>query len=367
MIGYSADEISRLMDITKPKTKQQNQKWEPDKNIWSPKLTAENGYKYAAKVRILYDHRVKGLDPIVPFYSHFMSGMNLTSEKPRKEWLIAECPKTIGKPCPICESSTADHKLAQETGSKSLKESSDKKASGLTYLVSIKILDDRTNPENNGTYKLWKMPYSIFKQIQECMHPTIEVDEFAEEDTDTKPDGIMPFSSYDGVDLIVSVNKTDKGKTSYANTRFLKDKMGRYVQSAIADTEEGVVAILDEMVKFDYLLEDKAFQTYEKLTERLNSFLSKTDESANIKPSSEMIGRNEVRDEVPPPTDIPESHVKTESVTSKIDASYWDEDGSDDFGDDFPKSTPATSTESTASPSAIADDDFGDGEDDLPF
>jgi len=82
-------------------------------------------------------------------------------------------------------------------------------------MACIQVIDDQTNPENNGKVMIYEMPQTIWKKIEESLEPK---DAFSE--------SLNPFHPLEGADFVVSAvvkSKDDGGNgfPDYDGSKFL--------------------------------------------------------------------------------------------------------------------------------------------------
>lgn len=122
-------------------------------------------------------------------------------------YVDALCPKTFGDRCIICDER---FKLYQKAGGD--KKSLEYQLAGLIkqhdkLLVNVYVIDDPTNPDNNGTVKVLRASKSLKDKIDLAVSGD-DADEF----------GARVFDlSDEGCNFKIVVNTTQDGKNSYQN------------------------------------------------------------------------------------------------------------------------------------------------------
>jgi hypothetical protein len=122
--------------------------------------------------------------------------------------LIEGCPTTIGESCPICDS----NRQLWEEGKKSVVRGDDDnpgRKRKLNYYSNVYIIDDPTNPENNGTVKIYKYSVKILDKIKLAIKPASK-----------RKKALPVFDMFEGADFNIIINK--KGKYwNYDDSEFL--------------------------------------------------------------------------------------------------------------------------------------------------
>jgi len=211
-----------------------------DDRFWKPELDkASNGY---AVIRFLPAPQDENL-PWVRVFNHGFKGPG--------GWLIDNCPTTIGKKCPVCESNSA----LWNSGVESDKDIARNRKRRLSYIANILIVSDPKNPENEGTVFLYKFGKKIFDKIMETVKPEFE---------DETP--INPFDLWTGANFRLKVRKI-AGFINYDKSEF-------ETSSAILDGDD---AKLESLWKTQYALkefsDESNFKSYDELKTRLTDVL----------------------------------------------------------------------------------------------
>ena len=231
---------SSINELTK-KIEETNKKESfKDDRFWRPELDkSSNGY---AVIRFL--PAVEGEDlPWAKYYSHGFQG--------KGGWFIENCPTTLGKKCPVCESNSE----LWNSGIEKDKDIARNRKRRLHYTANIMIVSDPANPQNEGKVFLYKFGKKIFDKINEAMNP-----EFADEEA------INPFDFWAGADFKLKVRKV-AGYINYDKSEFDSS-------SALL---EGDDAKLEELWKSQYALseftDEANFKSYDELKVKRDSTL----------------------------------------------------------------------------------------------
>lgn len=170
------------------------------------------------------------------------------------KWFIEECPTTIGKTCPVCESNGelvkpfGDWKNTPESTKQVVRQRKRK----VTYITNILVVEDKKNPENEGKVFLFKFGEKIFNMIADKAQP-----EFEDE---------TPMNAFDpetGCDFVFKIRVVD-GQTNYDKSEFRKDAhpVGKEVTDQTQDLNQFVA--------------ESRFKTHDELQKRLDSVLGNT-------------------------------------------------------------------------------------------
>lgn len=213
-----------------------------DDRIWKPELDkASNGY---AIIRFLPACEGEDL-PWARVFNHGFKGQG--------GWLIDNCPTTLGKKCPVCESNSA----LWNSGTESDKDIARNRKRRLSYYSNILIMSDPKNPENEGKVFLYKFGKKIFDKIIEKIQP-----EFEDETS------IDPFDLWKGANFRLKVRKV-AGFINYDKSEFEET-------SPIAENDDDIKSIWDTQYSLKEFSSEDNFKSYDELKTRLDSVLGGT-------------------------------------------------------------------------------------------
>lgn len=239
-----------LNNLSPETTGKKGKAYKVDERFFRPKLTKENGESYQAKIRFLYKPGSK--EVFKPVYNHYFEDYYTDAEGKPKTWRTSgTCLRTFNEKCPCCDSFFTAKKLAESDPLSKIRfdKHFKNRNNSTKYLVNILVIDDKTNPSNNGKVLLWEATPFVYKMVQEAIHgpqkKAVIEDAFGEEDEGEIPTIRNPFHPIEGCDFILRVCKDDKGWTSYANSSFRK-REGQFVKSAIAEDDESITAIISQ-------------------------------------------------------------------------------------------------------------------------
>jgi len=171
-------------------------------------------------------------------------------------WFIDNCLTTLNEKCPVCEHNGG----LWNSGVEANKEIARKQKRKLSYIANIYVISDPSNPQNEGTVRLFKFGKKIFDKISEVMNP-----EFADEKA------VNPFDMWEGANFKLKIRNVE-GYRNYDKSEFSP------VSALSADD-----AKLEEIYNKEYSLveftERKNFKPYEQLKARLDKVLGFEGES----------------------------------------------------------------------------------------
>lgn len=208
------------------KISEQNSKFTKDERIWALTRDKDTG-KGEAVIRFLPPFNEEDF-PYEKYYEHFV-------KKADGKWLVVEaCNRSFGKPCPICERASRFWQAGDKDSYRNAKGKS-------TYLFNILVVDDKAVPENNGKVFMVKLGATIYNMIVGAMNSEFE------------DEARQPFDVFNGHNFIYRSRKDPAkgGQISYDKSKF-EDKA-----TAIADTDEGVMKILEQMHDLKAYIKDQ--------------------------------------------------------------------------------------------------------------
>lgn len=215
--------------------------WKPDRD------KAGNGL---ATIRFLPayqgDDAVEGDGlPWVKMYSHSFQG-------PTGRWYIENCRSTIGGEDPVNDANRVLWKGSEED--KKLATTQKRK---LTYISRIKVISDPKHPENNGKQFFFKYGKKIFDKITDATKPTFE---------DEKP--VNVFDLWEGANFKLRIKTVDKFP-NYDSSVF-------ETPTAIADTDEEILEIVNEQKSIGQHISIGKFKSYDELDKKFKSVMNPT-------------------------------------------------------------------------------------------
>jgi hypothetical protein len=235
-----------------------------DTRFWQP--TVDKAGNGMAIIRFLPAPAVDGDDalPWVRTFSHGFQGPG--------GWFIDNCLTTLNDKCPVCEHNST----LWNSGIEANKEIVRKQKRKLSYVANIYIVSDPSNPENEGSVRLFKFGKKIFDKITEAMNP-----EFADETP------LNPFDMWEGANFKMKIRNVE-GYRNYDKSEFA-DK------SALLNGDD---AQLESICKQEHSLKEitdkKNFKSYDALKARLDKVLG-FDGIAPIKTAEETVLKKETK------------------------------------------------------------------------
>ncbi|SVD86942.1 uncharacterized protein METZ01_LOCUS439796, partial [marine metagenome] len=119
-------------------------------------------------------------------------------------WYIENSLTTLGQKDPVSEYNTS----LWNSGIEANKDIARKQKRRLTYISNVYIVKDPSNPENEGTVRLFKYGKKIFDKVNDMMNPSFE---------DETPRN--PFDFWEGANFKMKIRKVD-GFSNYDKSEF---------------------------------------------------------------------------------------------------------------------------------------------------
>ena len=226
------DESSKLAAGNKPQGQQEERFWKPTVD------KAGNGF---AVIRFLPAAQGDDL-PWVQTWNHGFQGPG--------GWYIEESLTTIGKKDPLSEYNS----MLWNTGIEANKDQVRKQKRRLNYISNIQVINDSSNPDNNGKVFLYKFGKRIWDKINDLMNPQFE---------DEQP--INPFDFWEGANFKLKIRKVE-GYRNYDKSEFDSPE-------PLAD-DDSLEAIWKQQVPLAEFTDPSNFKTYEELQAKLNRVLA---------------------------------------------------------------------------------------------
>tara|TARA_B100000287_G_scaffold435651_1_gene505363 strand:- start:5751 stop:6644 length:894 start_codon:yes stop_codon:yes gene_type:complete len=212
-----------------------------DNRFWKPTVDkAGNGY---AVIRFLPEPKGEDL-PWVRTFSHGFQG-------PSGKWYIENSLTTFNEKDPVSEYNSTLWNNGTEAG----KEQARKQKRRLSYIANIYVVKDPSNPENEGTVRLYKFGKKIFDKLNEKMNPEFE------DETATNP-----FDFWEGCDLKLKIRNVE-GYRNYDKSEFAE------VSPLENGDDDKLEKVYESMFSLNEFLDRKHFKTYAELQAKLNMVL----------------------------------------------------------------------------------------------
>ena len=212
-----------------------------DNRFWTPTVDkAGNGY---AVIRFLPEPKGEDL-PWVRVFSHGFQG-------PSGKWYIENSLTTFNEKDPVSEYNSTLWNNGTEAG----KEQARKQKRRLSYIANIYVVKDPSNPENEGTVRLYKFGKKIFDKLNEKMNPEFE------DETATNP-----FDFWEGADLKLKIRNVE-GYRNYDKSEFAE------VSPLLDGDDDKLEKVYESMFSLQEFLDRKHFKTYNELQAKLDMVL----------------------------------------------------------------------------------------------
>jgi len=270
------DQISKLVQAAES-TGGGEQKSYVDDRIWKPTVDkAGNGY---AVLRFL--PAIEGQElPWVRYWDHGFKG-------PTGQWYIENSLTSIGQPDPVGE---LNSKL-WNSGIESDKERARTQKRRLHYVTNVLVLQDPSNPENEGKVMIYKFGKKIFDKIMDSMQP-----EFADESP------VNPFDFWEGADFKLKIRNVE-GYRNYDKSEFASS-------SSLYDGDESKLeSVYNQLHNLSEFTDPKNYKSYDELRTKLMRVLGE-EVSMGAPTMNQTIQMNE-------PVAAPDLKVTVEPVTAE--------------------------------------------------
>lgn len=216
---------------------------------------------------------------------------------------VANCPTTLGQPCPICE----ENKEEWNNGDKNVASTRKRQ---LEYYSNILVVKDPQVPENEGKVFIYKYGKTLHEKITEKMIPD-ELDENA------KP--VAVFDYVEGMNFKLRIKKVK------ATINDRKVEVPNYDSSEFTGTisKVGTVkeieSIEEKLFKLSVIDDVKKFMQYDKLKDKFFTKIGKKVDS-----SSSFNDESNSEPEVTENKDEEEPKSSNTSVMDEEDSEFFD-------------------------------------------
>jgi hypothetical protein len=264
------DQISKLVQAAE-KVGGGEQKSYADERIWKPTVDkAGNGY---AVIRFLPASEGAEL-PWVRYWDHGFKG-------PTGLWYIENSLTSIGQPDPVGELNSR----LWNSGIESDKDKARAQKRRLHYVTNILVVQDPSNPQNEGKVFLYQFGKKIFDKIMDVMQPS-----FADETP------VNPFDFWDGADFKLKIRNVE-GYRNYDKSEFSS-------ASSLYDADESKLeSVYNQLHNLSEFTDPKNYKSYDELKAKLMRVLG---EEADMGAPT-VVQMNQVNEPapVPQPTQAP--------------------------------------------------------------
>ena len=235
-----SNSLDKLLGAVQAENAPLEKKSYKDERLWKAVVDKSgNGY---AVLRFL--PAVEGEDmPWAKVWNHAFQG-------PTGQWYIENSLTTVGKNDPVSEMNSA----YWNSGIESDKEIARRQKRKLQYFANVYVVEDPTNPQNEGKVMLYRFGKKIFDKCMEAMQPAFK-DETA----------VNPFDFWEGANFKLKLRMVE-GYWNYDKSEFS-------APSPLFDDDDK----LEEVWKKQYPLSEFSaatnFKSYEELKKRLDMVL----------------------------------------------------------------------------------------------
>ena len=260
-----------------------------DDRIWKPTVDkAGNGY---AVLRFLPSGEGQEL-PWVRYWDHGFKG-------PTGLWYIENSLTSIGQPDPVGELNSR----LWTSGVESDKDTARDQTRSLHYVVNMLVLQDPSNPTNEGKVFLYKFGKKIFDKIMDSMQP-----EFADESP------VNPFDFWEGADFKLKIRNVE-GYRNYDKSEFA-------APTALYDADDTKLeAVYNQLHDLSEFSDPKNYKSYDELKAKLARVLG---EEAVGGGAPTVVQMNQMNEPAPAPVqpetaeDIPSEDDDTMSYFARL-------------------------------------------------
>ena len=241
--------LDKLLGAVKEENAPQDKKSYKDERLWKAVVDKSgNGY---AVLRFL--PAVEGEDmPWAKVWNHAFQG-------PTGQWYIENSLTTVGKNDPVSEMNSA----YWNSGIESDKEIARRQKRKLQYFANVYVVEDPTNPQNEGKVMLYRFGKKIFDKCMEAMQPAFK-DETA----------VNPFDFWEGANFKLKIRKVD-GYWNYDKSEFASP-------SSLFDDDDQIEEVWKKQYPLSEFSADTNFKSYDELKSRLDVVLSGTTKVGNV-------------------------------------------------------------------------------------
>ena len=244
-----------------------------DDRFWKP--TVDEGGNGYAVIRFLPAGEGQDL-PWVRYWDHFFKG-------PSGQWYIEKSLTTVGQNDPVSELNSR----LWNSGIEDDKEIARKQKRRLHYVSNILVVNDPSNPANNGKVFLYDFGKKIFDKIMDKMQP-----EFPGEEP------VNPFDFWNGADFQLKIRNV-AGYRNYDKSEFK-------APSALYEADEvKLESTYNQMFDIAEFTDPASFKSYDELKGRLQVVLGEAvggnavASTANVSQSAEEnVGRSAPEPEI---------------------------------------------------------------------
>ena len=238
-----SNSLDKLLGAAQAENAPQEKKSYVDDRLWKPVMDKSgNGY---AIIRFL--PAVDGEDmPWSKVWNHAFPG-------PTGQWYIENSLTTLGQNDPVSEMNSA----YWNSGVESDKEIARRQKRKLQYFANIYVVQDQSNPQNEGKVMLYRFGKKIFDKCMEAMQPAFD-DEVA----------VNPFDFWTGANFKLKLRKVE-GYWNYDKSEFSDP-------SPLFDDDDKLEEVWKKQYPLSEFTSASNFKSYDELKKRLDTVLTGT-------------------------------------------------------------------------------------------
>ena len=223
-----------------------------DDRFWNAELDKSgNGY---AVIRFLPPSNGEDM-PYQRVFNHGFQGPG--------GWYIENSLTTIGQKDPLAEYNS----VLWNSGIEANKEIARKQKRRLTYFSNIFVVEDKSNPQNEGKVFLFRYGKKIFDKISSMANPEFE---------DESP--VDVFNLWEGANFKLKIRKVD-GFSNYDKSEFI-------TPAPLFEDDTKLEETWNSQHSLDEFVNENNFKSYDELKSRLDIVLGNTKTAAMSAPSS---------------------------------------------------------------------------------
>lgn len=241
---------SNNLETTKKLIQEEEQKFTSfgDSRFW--KLPVDKTGNGEAVIRFLGcdPEKPEETSPFVSKEKHFFKGKTLK--------IYAEnCPKTIGKDCPVCDGNI-EVNMKYKDNKELAKKINEGRYPKKNFYANIYVVECKARSEDEGKVFLFEFGPKIFEKIKEANAPT-----------SARKKAIDAFSIFDDGANFVMIAKTDNKQRNY-DSSFFEDC------SFLTEDEKKMEEIMKSTYSLQSIISEENFKSYdelEKILERVDT------------------------------------------------------------------------------------------------
>jgi hypothetical protein len=165
------------------------------------------------------------------------------------KWFIENCPSTLKRPCPVCDSNAVLWKAGKTDVVSQRKRK-------LYYISNVLVVCDPKQPENDGQVMLYKYGVKIFGKIKDAIDPQFQ---------DTLP--MDPFDCYEGANFRLRITQKN-GFRDYDKSNF--------DEPSEIGNEDVIASVLDKRRSLAEIVAPHQFKSYQELKAKFDRMVGET-------------------------------------------------------------------------------------------